>query len=196
MCILSGRLVFIDVKMKLPPQTPLQSMAPAFFPCGDAKFITTKGIATVSTSDALLAVELENLAPRPVTVLCSTDNVVVDSNWLNAKKSQMLVDDDVFNEGFFKHILICNASERSVEIQQSHLQRFEKWEASIYSVTTSHSVRAGPYFAMGSTLYQVSKLFDDPQGAFMFGVRVDDYDPQRHVLPSAFLLDYVSNGEI
>ncbi len=37
----------------------------------------------------------------------------------------------------------------------------------------------GPYFAVGTALHQVYKLYDDPQDAFMFGVQVDEEEPSR-----------------
>jgi hypothetical protein len=113
-----------------------------------------------------------------VTVLNVDDGQIPDSTWLAAKKSQMLHDDDVFNEEFFKHIILSRASRLSHGA--SRKENLEDGSnTTIHSVSTGVPLKNGPYFAIGSGLFQVFKLYDDPQDAFMFGVQVDEDQPDR-----------------
>ena len=165
---------------KIPPHSQLHNMARILFFCKDSKFVTSSRIITTfNASDAAAEAELGDLPPRPVTVLTVVDGEIPNSTWLKAKKSQMLADDDVFNEEFFKCIILSNALQLPTGIPRREVRLEDGSKSTIHEVSTGVSVRNGPYFAIGSALFQVFKLYDDPQDAFMFGVQVDEDQPER-----------------
>jgi len=168
------------INFKISPQSQWHDMARIFFSCGESKFVTSsKCITTFTGSCPSAKAELGDLPPRPVTVLNVGDREIPNSTWLKANKSQMLADDDVFNEDFFKCILLSNTQQLPTGIQDSEIRFEDGPEPTLHAVSTGVHMRNGPYFAVGSALFQVYKLYDDPQDAFMFGVQVDEDEPER-----------------
>lgn len=78
------------------------SMQEIRFACGGHNFLAAKQPVAHLLSTALGQHEC-----RPVTAIFADRQLSVDSAWIEKEKRRMLEGDDVINEEFFAHVLVC-----------------------------------------------------------------------------------------
>ncbi|KAI0421194.1 amidase signature domain-containing protein [Xylaria grammica] len=122
-------------------------------------------------------------SPLPVTVLLLEPGQTIDSVWLERETRRMIEYDDVINDSFFEHLILCYSSHDQpaveVDIDSASLGNChvcKGWKPS----TRDSCLRSGPYILRGLDLYPVFRLYDDPYAAFMFGVVNDGASSPRY----------------
>ncbi|KAI0868131.1 amidase signature domain-containing protein [Hypoxylon argillaceum] len=119
----------------------------------------------------------------PVTALFVEPGQKIDSAWLEKERERILRCDDVSNDSFFKHCIICYNGGDILPSQEpsigsnslSNCYVCNAWKP----VQAGSCVRSGPYVLRDSALYQVYRLYDDPYEAFVFGV-IEDSNASPH----------------
>ncbi|KAI1132442.1 amidase signature domain-containing protein [Nemania abortiva] len=151
------------------------------FSCGESKFSTFGQPVAYINCPSLPGGGFD---PLPVTVLFLESGQTINSNWLESEKKRMIEYDDVLNESFFKRLILCqppdgqSATEEAL-VEFSSLRDCHVCNGWKPTMTSSH-LRSGPYFINGSALYLVYRLYDDPFGAFVFGVTDDRASPPSY----------------
>ncbi|KUJ13471.1 uncharacterized protein LY89DRAFT_737451 [Mollisia scopiformis] len=111
-----------------------------------------------------------------VTVISLPQGRSIDTDWLEAHITESLELDDVLREDFLQTILLAGPGTE----QLSSIQPFERltnpqsrtWKIKrIESVGWQSGLLPGPYIVVGDQLWQVLRLYDDTQGAFLAPVR-------------------------
>ncbi|KAI0105100.1 amidase signature domain-containing protein [Nemania sp. FL0031] len=148
------------------------------FSCGESNFSACgQPIARLNCPSA----SREGPSPVPVTVLFPEPSQTIDLSWLEGEKKRMLEYDDVLNESFFEHLIICAPrTDKSASLPPDVLRNCHAcydWSPSTMRVRLS----SGPYVLSGSALYLVYRLYDDPFSAFMFGVTENGLTPRSYL---------------
>ncbi|KAH8588310.1 amidase signature domain-containing protein [Bisporella sp. PMI_857] len=111
-----------------------------------------------------------------VTVICLPQDHPVDADWLEAYITKSLKLDDVLHENFLQTILLTGPGTDELPNGQDfkRLLKFHSnaWDiVKIQGIGPQPGLLPGPYIAVGEGLWQVLRLYDDIQGAFLAPVR-------------------------
>ncbi|RWA13745.1 hypothetical protein EKO27_g1330 [Xylaria grammica] len=150
------------------------------FSCGGANFSASK--QPVAHVDSF-PVSNRASSPLPVTVLLLESGQTIDSIWLERETRRMIEYDDVINDSFFEHLILCYSShdQPAVEVDIHSASLGNCYVCKGWKPSAANScLRSGPYILRGLDLYPVFRLYDDPYAAFMFGVVNDGASSPRY----------------
>ena len=110
------------------------------------------------------------------TVISFPQGHPFDDDWLEKSITKALNLDDVLHEDFLETILLTGPGSEQLSNAQSSGRLLRsvqnKWGvAKIRGLGLQSDLLPGPYIVVGGELWQVLRLYDDTQGAFLVPVR-------------------------
>lgn len=125
----------------------------------------------------------------PATLIFTKGIDPITSSWLKTTIDTMIEVDDVFCKDFLSNIVVLISTEGACPPCKDDIEiLFEQWGTTGFSIihlAPSNMLHSGPYFLLGSDVHQVSKLYPDPYGAFMYGVTQSEDDITRSNISNA-----------
>lgn len=122
------------------------------------------------------------LKPTPITVVPVDGLQTITSSWLRNMIEKMQAADDVFDDAFKAYIIFrCSSGIDSDPLVEDDVSfRPDSGKSHSWQIwKTEDNLPAGPYFLLGCNIHQAYRLYNDPYGAFLYGVVQSENDSTR-----------------
>lgn len=96
----------------------------------------------------------------------------IERPWLEQYIASCLADDDVFKLEFLSVLVFVGQQDLGNEVSAEVKSLFKSWGTKHCVIIAEHKdLLPGPHLAVDGKLYQVLRLYDDVQAAFLVSVR-------------------------
>lgn len=107
-----------------------------------------------------------------VAIIPKTEHTKIERPWLERYISSCLSDDDVFQVEFLSVLIFSGHQDPGSGLSAEVRSLLESWGTKHYVILAEHEdLLPGPHLVIGGRLYQVLRLYDDDQAAFLISVR-------------------------
>lgn len=109
-----------------------------------------------------------------VTVIPMGEHKKIERPWLEQYIASCLEDDDVFKLEFLSVLVFVGHRGPGSEVSAEVRSLFESWGTKRCMIIAEHKdLLPGPHLVIDGRLYQVLRLYDDVQAAFLVSVRAN-----------------------